>query len=72
MQKSNHAPEQFHINNEKGQTFVEFLFLLVILVGLSLGLLKGSNSFLAKRWEIAVGSIVRNYPGQSTNVKLTE
>ncbi|MFG1500355.1 hypothetical protein ABMA70_09120 [Halobacteriovorax sp. XZX-3] len=72
MQKTQDKELEKNILNQAGQTFVEFIFLLVILIGLSVSLLKGSNSFLAKQWEIAVNSIVRNYPGHNPGVKLTE
>ena len=72
MQKSSDKVEHFQLLDNKGQTFVEFIFLLAILIGLSLSLLKGSNSFLAKQWEIAINSIARNHPGANPGHKLTE
>ncbi|MFG1482408.1 hypothetical protein ABMA79_13230 [Halobacteriovorax sp. HFRX-2_2] len=72
MQKTQDKELEKKILNQAGQTFVEFIFLLVILIGLSVTLLKGSNFFLAKQWEIAINSIARNYPGHNPGVKLTE
>ncbi len=39
---------------ESGQTFVEFLLLLLVLVGLSIALIKGFNGGLADRWQALV------------------
>ena len=61
-----------HFLDDSGQTFIEFIFLLVILVGLSVTILKGSNSFLAGQWEIAINSIVRNYPGHDPGLRLSQ
>ncbi len=72
MQKELNIKEQIHILDQKGQTLIEFIFLLVVLIGLSLTILKSSNFYLAKQWEIAINSIVRNHPGSNPGLSLTE
>lgn len=66
----NKAKKQFL--DESGQTFIEFIFLLVILVGLSVTILKSSNGFIASQWETAINSVVRNYPGHDPGLRLTQ
>lgn len=43
--------------DESGQTFLEFIFLLLIMVLLSFGLVNGFNSSLAKQWSALVKAI---------------
>lgn len=38
------------IRNKKGQSFVEFLLLLLVMISLSLGLIAGFNRGLGERW----------------------
>ena len=37
-----------------GQTFLEFLLLMLIMVGLSLAMIRGFNTALADRWKALV------------------
>jgi hypothetical protein len=43
--------------NESGQSFIEFLFLLLILVALSFSLVKGFNDTVAKQWKAIVQAV---------------
>lgn len=45
------------LQEQSGQTFVEFLFLMLILIGLSFAMLKGFNSHVAQRWQAAIKMI---------------
>jgi uncharacterized protein (UPF0333 family) len=54
--------------NQKGQTFIEFIFLLVILMTISLAFLKTFNYATATRWEAYLKIIAR--PNQNEiNIK---
>ena len=41
-------------NSESGQTFIEFLILLLVLISLSFILVKGVNNGIANRWELLI------------------
>mgnify|MGYP000380268273 FL=1 len=43
--------------DESGQSFIEFLFLLLILMGLSMTMTTGFNNTIAKRWKAIVEAI---------------
>jgi hypothetical protein len=45
--------------NQKGQSFIEFVLLLVMLIGISYGLLAGINGNVAKRWKALVSIIAK-------------
>lgn len=45
--------------NQKGQSFIEFVLLLVMLIGISYGLLAGINGNVAKRWKALVTIIAK-------------
>ncbi|MFT6068714.1 MAG: hypothetical protein ACJAT2_003405 [Bacteriovoracaceae bacterium] len=47
------------LTNQKGQSFIEFVLLLVMLIGISYGLLAGINGNVAKRWKALVSIIVK-------------
>ena len=47
------------LKNEDGQTFIEFVLLLVVMIGISYGLLGGINGNVAKRWKSLVTTIVK-------------
>lgn len=51
--------EHLDIKNESGQTFIEFILLLVMLIGISYGLLAGVNGNVASRWKTLVTVIVQ-------------
>ncbi len=40
--------------SHSGQTFVEFLLLLLVLMGISFAMIKGFNSGIGERWEALV------------------
>jgi hypothetical protein len=46
------------LNDQGGQVFIEFMFLLIAIISLSFILVKSSNNFLAARWEAIVGLVV--------------
>ncbi len=45
------------IRNEKGQSFVEFLFLFLLLIGLSYTMVAGFNGRVGQRWTEMVNII---------------
>lgn len=51
--------KNFLKDNEKGQTFIEFILLLVMLIGISYGLLAGVNGGVASRWKALVTIIAQ-------------
>ncbi len=53
-----HKNKPLGLKNEQGQTFIEFVLLLVMLIGISYGLLSGINGNVAKRWKTLVTVIV--------------
>jgi Flp pilus assembly protein TadG len=50
------------IHNEKGQSFIEFIMLFVVLIGLSFGMLGTFNNGVAVRWKAMVETIVDQNP----------
>ncbi|WP_127715529.1 hypothetical protein [Halobacteriovorax sp. HLS] len=53
--------------NDNGQAFIEFLFILLTMVLLSFGMLKGMNNSIAQRWLGTVKAIAKPTP---TNIEL--
>ena len=50
-------PEFISLEDEKGQTFIEFLLLLLVLITLSMGMVGGFNNTVAKQWRALVKAI---------------
>lgn len=51
------------LKNHSGQTFIEFLFLLLVLVTLSFSLLRGFNDTVGKQWRAIVKAVaIPNHP----------
>lgn len=50
------------IVNDNGQAFIEFLFVLLTMVLLSFGMLKGLNNSIAERWLGTVKAIAKPTP----------
>ncbi len=42
------------LNNDAGQTFIEFILLLLVLITLSMGMVGGFNNTVAKQWRALV------------------
>ncbi len=40
--------------NQKGQSFLEFIFVLFTMITLSMIFIRGINGMVAKRWEVMV------------------
>lgn len=57
-------PVQIHLKNQNGQTFLEFIFILMILVTISFGFMNGFSRLIGTRWEIMLKIIAR--PNQSS------
>jgi uncharacterized protein (UPF0333 family) len=57
------------IKNEKGQTFLEFMLLMMVLLALSFGLLRGVNSNVSKMWKGMVTGIAKSKATDSPNVR---
>ena len=45
------------LSDSSGQSFIEFLFLLLVLLGLSIALVTGMNTTVAKQWSALVQAI---------------
>ena len=56
-------PKANKLTNQKGQTFIEFIFLLIILVTISFTLLRGFRGMVGGRWEVMLKIIAK--PNQS-------
>lgn len=57
------SPEVSKLQDQKGQTFIEFILLLVILMTISFGFIRGFNTLIGTRWEVML-KIIAN-PNQS-------
>jgi hypothetical protein len=62
----NMPPKSLLVNN-KGQAFIEFLFLLLAMILISFGLMKGINTSLSQRWLGTVKAIAKPTP---SNIQL--
>ena len=67
MNISRLKPKPTHLKNQKGQTFLEFIFILLILITISFGFMKGFSYLVGTRWELMLKIIAK--PNQS-EVKL--
>jgi hypothetical protein len=45
--------------NQKGQTFLEFIFILVLLITISFSFMRGFNHLIGVRWELMLKIIAR-------------
>ena len=57
------APVEKKHKNQKGQTFIEFLLILLVLMTISLTFFKSFNFGIGSRWEIYLKVIA--YPNQN-------
>lgn len=55
-------PSEDLIVNNNGQAFIEFLFILLAMVMISFGMLKGMNNSIAQRWLGTVKAIAKPTP----------
>lgn len=70
MQKDTHSinnmpspkAQKQTVDREQGQTLVEFLFLMIILIGLSFVMLNGFNTGISNRWQTLVRLIAQPTP----------
>ena len=53
-----------HLKNQNGQTFLEFIFILMILMTISFGFMNGFSRLIGTRWEIMLKIIAR--PNQNS------
>ena len=53
------SPKENKLCDQKGQTFVEFIFLLVIIITISFTFMRGFNHLVGTRWEIMLKLIAR-------------
>lgn len=49
-------------SNEDGQTLIEFLFLMIIMITLGFGMLSAFNTGIADQWQALVTIIARPTP----------
>lgn len=54
------------LKNQRGQTFLEFLLLLIILVSMSFGLKAGFGYYIGTRWKVMLEIIAT--PNKNINV----
>lgn len=52
-------PKEHMLCDQKGQTFIEFIFILVILITISFTLMRGFNHLVGSRWEVMLKIIAR-------------
>jgi hypothetical protein len=52
-------PKENLLRDQKGQTFVEFIFILVLLITISFTFMRGFNHLVGVRWEITLKVIAR-------------
>ena len=45
-------PEHHVLKNQNGQTFIEFIFILLLLVTISFSFMKGFSYLIGTRWEV--------------------
>lgn len=64
MFKSRLKLKPSQLKNQKGQTFLEFIFVLMILVTISFAFMKGFNRLIGTRWEVMLKIIAT--PEQSS------
>ena len=50
--------------NQKGQTFLEFIFLILVIVSISFTFMNGIRSFVGTRWELMVKMIAAPNPNE--------
>jgi hypothetical protein len=63
MYKSISKPKESLIVNQEGQSFLEFIFILLLLVTISFGFMRGFTFLIGTRWELMLKIIAR--PNQS-------
>ncbi len=63
----NHKENQIFVKNQKGQSFLEFIFVILTMISLSMIFIRGINGLVAKRWEVMVKLIA--YPN-TTEVQI--
>lgn len=59
MNTSRLKPKPSCLKNQKGQTFLEFIFILMILVTISFGFMKGFSYLIGTRWELMLKIIAK-------------
>lgn len=59
MSKDISPPKPTIAGNQKGQTFLEFILILLIMVTISFGFLKGFRYMVGTRWEVMLQIIGR-------------
>jgi hypothetical protein len=52
-------PKENQLRDQKGQTFVEFIFIMVLLITISFTFMRGFNHLVGARWEIMLKLIAR-------------
>lgn len=57
-------------NNEKGQSLVEFILLMVVLASVSKIMLSGINGGLGEKWKKLVQVIAAPHPSRPLTLKL--
>ncbi len=55
----NQKENQIFNRNQKGQTFLEFIFVILTMISLSMIFIRGINGLVAKRWEVMVKIIAQ-------------
>lgn len=52
-------PKEKLQNDQKGQTFIEFILILVLLISISFTLMRGFTSYVGSRWGVMLKLIAR-------------
>ncbi|MBY0413457.1 MAG: hypothetical protein K2Q18_04800 [Bdellovibrionales bacterium] len=59
MNDSRLKPKPTCLKNQKGQTFLEFIFILLILMTISMAFMKSFSLLVGNRWEVMLKIIAR-------------
>jgi len=53
------SPKENSVLDQKGQTFIEFIFILVLLITISFTFMRGFTSLVGSRWGVMLKIIAR-------------
>jgi len=53
------SPKAKPVSDQKGQTFIEFILILVLLISISFTFMRGFSSLVSSRWGVMLKLIAR-------------
>ncbi len=66
LEKDQIADENISLANQSGQTFLEFVFVFIVMISMSLLFIRGINGMVGKRWEVMIKIIAGPSQGEVT------